>query len=72
MTESFDVAIRELQNSSRRLCQRWDETKQIWDDSVQRQFEKEFWQPLDVQVNVTQRELERLARVVTDAYRGVR
>jgi hypothetical protein len=72
MTESLNMVANELQDSSRRLCQRWHETTQIWDDHVRRQFEKEFWQPLDAQMTATERELERLARVVSNAHRSVR
>ena len=72
MIESLNIATNELQDSWRRLCQQWHWTMQIWNDRVLRQFEKEFWQPLEVQVTVTQRQLEQLAHVISNAHRNVR
>jgi hypothetical protein len=71
MTESLNIVTNELQDSWRRLCQRWHATTQIWDDRVRRQFEKEFWQPLDAQVTATQRELEQLAHGISKSHHSV-
>ena len=72
MTENLNIISNELQVSWQRLCQRWHETTQVWDDPVRWQFEKEFWQPLEAQMSATHRELERLANGISQAHRSVR
>ncbi|MBS1252572.1 MAG: hypothetical protein MAG451_01613 [Anaerolineales bacterium] len=44
----------------------------VWNDPVRRRFEKEYWMPLERQVQATQREMERLARVISQARRSVK
>jgi hypothetical protein len=55
----------QLANSWQRLLQKWRETIKVWDDPLSRQFEQEFWQPLETEVAATRRELERLNEVIT-------
>lgn len=47
-------------------------TTSMWDDIVRQRFEMEHWLPLEREVQVTQREMERLAQVVAQARRSVR
>jgi hypothetical protein len=50
---------------------RWLETCDVWSDSVQRQFQREFWQPLETEVLATQRELAQLAELIAKARRDL-
>lgn len=71
MADSLEILNNELQESWQMLRQRWQATTEIWEDVVRRQFEKEFWQPLESQTRLTQVNLEQLAQVVTEAKRNV-
>ncbi|MBI3739515.1 MAG: hypothetical protein HY258_10760 [Chloroflexi bacterium] len=62
----------QLDSAFRSLAQRWADTKTVWDDSVQRDFEKEYWEPLEAQIRSTQQEMERLAQVIAQAQRNVK
>jgi hypothetical protein len=62
----------ELQEAWQRLRQRWADTAAVWNDPVRWDFEKQYWQPLEAQVQATQREMERLAQVIAQAQRSVR
>ena len=62
----------ELQEAWQRLRQRWQGTTVLWNDPMCRQFEREFWQPLEDQMPATLKEMERLAQVIAQARRGVR
>jgi hypothetical protein len=72
MTDSFHIDAEALRGAWQCLSQRWHETLQVWNDPVLRQFEKEFWRPLETEVSATQRELEQLAKSVSQARRAVR
>jgi hypothetical protein len=61
-----------LQEPWQRLRQRWQGTTALWNDPMRWQFEQEFWQPLEVQVPATLKEMERLAGVIAQARRSVR
>jgi len=52
-------------NSWQQLQQRWQETIDMWDDSVSHKFERDFWQPLEIEMAATRRELERLDDFIT-------
>lgn len=72
MTESLSTISIELQETWRKLLQRWQETTEVWNDPVRWQFEREFWQPLEVQIKATQEDMKRLVHVITQAQRNVR
>lgn len=61
-----------LEGSWKRLHQKWEQTKSVWDDPVSRDFERKLMIPLAEQELRTQRELECLAQVVEQARRNVR
>ena len=63
--EGFDFAWKALQ-------QRWEAAKAVWNDSVQRKFEQEYWEPLDRQVHVTRQEMARLAELIAKARLSVK
>ena len=59
---SLNNTITELHTSHKRLHQRWEATKTVWNDPVQQNFEKQHWTPLDKQTQPTLKEMERLAQ----------
>lgn len=61
-----------LLEAFQRVRQRWEDVKAVWNDQVRWSFEKEYWTPLEGQVQATQREMERLAQVIAQAQRGVK
>ncbi len=62
----------ELQEAWFRLCQRWGETKNVWNDPVRWDFEKEYWDVLAQQPPAVQQEMEQLAQVIAGAKRNVK
>ncbi len=62
----------ELQEAWQRVHRRWQGTTALWNDPMCRQFEREFWQPLEDQAPATLKEMGRLAEVIAQARRGVR
>lgn len=50
---------------------RWLRTRSVWDDAVQRAFEREHLEPIMNQIEATQTELERLLQIVAQARRNV-
>lgn len=62
----------ELLEAWRRLQQRWQDSRALWNDPVARSFEKERWTPLEQQSRAAQQEMERLAQVVAQARRSVK
>ena len=61
------TGIIQLQESFKALRLRWEETKLIWEDQVQRQFEDEFLAPLETQVRTTHQAMEHLAQLINAA-----
>ncbi len=45
----------------------WDEVQTEWNDPVRKDFEKEFWEPLDPCVQATLRAMDRLATMIDRA-----
>jgi len=50
---------------------RWQGTKQLWLDHVQREFEREFWNPVDNFMPKFREHSEKLDKVIKDAKRNV-
>jgi hypothetical protein len=63
--------ITQLETSFKRLRQRWEEGKQLWDDPVQQDFERRYWEPMGQETMVTLREMTRLAETLARAQRHV-
>ena len=61
-----------LDNSWKKLQQKWQQTKSVWHDQVCVEFEQTFLVPLAEQEERTQRELERLTQAIEQATRNVR
>lgn len=60
-----------LNNAHTAFERRWARTRVVWDDAVQRAFEREHVEPIMQQVGATQTELEQLLQVVAQARRNV-
>jgi hypothetical protein len=58
---ALTAAEGKLSMAVRTLLQRWDATKAQWHDSVSRDFEENHLAPLEKQITVTLRAIERLA-----------
>lgn len=57
-----------LQDAMKTLKLRWEETKTVWSDVRQIEFEANYLEPLDPQVRLTLDRLRRLSQVFTQAY----
>lgn len=69
---SLNTARDELLEAWQRLSRTREHVRGVWNDPVYRQFEREFWQPLETQMPPTFKELERLAQVIAQARQNVR
>ena len=69
---NLSTTITQLDTAFQTLRQRWEHTKALWNDSVRRGFEDDYWTPLEKQTQTTQREMERLAQVISQAQRSVK
>lgn len=56
----------------KKVRQRWEHTKSIWNDPVSRQFEQNMMVSLGEQMQQTQHELERLIQTIEQAQRNMR
>ena len=72
MTSKLNAAILHLDTALKTLRQRWEATSAVWNDPVSRSFEKDYWAPLEEQVQATGREIDRLAQVIAQARRSVK
>jgi hypothetical protein len=69
---NLSTTITQLDTAWKTLRQRWESIKVVWNDPVSRDFEKNYWAPVEGQVRATQREMERLAQVIAQARRSVK
>jgi hypothetical protein len=69
---NLSSAIALLDVTHKALFCRWENTQATWNDLVRWDFEKQYWTPLEAQIQATQRELERLAQIIAQAQRSVR
>jgi hypothetical protein len=61
---SLETPRHRLLASLKALRQHWEETKDHWDDPVQRHFEEHYWAPLETAVTATFGPIDRLAQVL--------
>lgn len=64
-------SVIQLETSLNILRQRWEESKDLWDDPIRREFEKRHWQQLEQATRTTLDEMARLAEVLAKAQRHV-
>lgn len=72
MNSSLSANVVRLQETQRRLEQRWATTTTAWSDPVSRAFEHNHLHPLLKQVEITGRSLDQLAQLVSQARREIR
>lgn len=58
-----------LFNAMKTLRPHWEHIKDIWNDPVRRDFEENFWNPLDAHVGSTLRATDRLDQVLISMFR---
>ena len=51
---------------------RWLRTREVWADKAQRDFEQEYWLPLEQETRATSQEMTALMRVIAEAHRRVK
>jgi hypothetical protein len=61
----------QLSEAFQRLRQHWEATKDVWNDKVSQDFEKNYWSPLEHQAQTTLAEMSRLAEIISQAHRSV-
>jgi hypothetical protein len=61
-----------LQAALLALSQSWHGSGVLWNDSVRRDFEREYWDPLEAETRATQQAMAQLARVFAQARRDVK
>jgi len=69
---SVNASANEMQEALRRLLQQWESARQVWNDSVSRDFQAQYLEPLDAQTRAAQREMEKLAQVIQGARKSVK
>jgi hypothetical protein len=62
------VGTVQLQDGLKKLLVKWEETKMHWDDTVRRDFEKTYIEPLVDQIKVTMQAQEDLSRMMQVCY----
>jgi hypothetical protein len=58
----------QLQDTLKKLLQRWDDTQAFWDDKVRREFQDRFIQPLLDQLKTTMQAMDDLSRTMQACY----
>jgi hypothetical protein len=66
---SLNAGWVELNDALKNLRALFEETREVWDDGVARDFEEKFWQPLDSQAKAALQAIDRLAPVLARARR---
>ena len=58
----------QLQDGLKKMLIKWEDTKAFWDDSVRRDFEKKYIEPLVDQIKVALQSQEDLSRMMQACY----
>lgn len=62
------VGTVQLADGMKKMLVRWEETKAFWDDSVRRDFEKKYIEPLIDHLKITMQAQEDLSRMMQACY----
>lgn len=54
------------------LRTRWEAARAVWNDPVQRAFEREFWAEIEQETRATIRAMESMSQVIAQAERAVK
>ncbi|HEY5311700.1 MAG TPA: hypothetical protein VIK18_04250 [Pirellulales bacterium] len=63
----LSIVASSLQHAMKSLRFRWDETQDVWNDSVRRQFDEQYIVPLEPQVSTTLKAVNRLSQIFARA-----
>ncbi len=69
---NLDNTIANMEARWRTMTQRWEETKQVWNDPVRQKFEREYWITLEGLMPAVGMDMERLSQVIAQAKRNVK
>lgn len=64
----LSIVASSLNFATKTLFERWDDVQASWDDPVSRGFHKEFLEPLEPQVMLVLKAINRLSQVMGRAY----
>lgn len=68
----INVVREQMSDQWRALQQQWNATCEVWDDPVQRRFEREIWREFEQVIPAALQEMQRLSEIITQAQREVR
>jgi hypothetical protein len=63
----FGTSRSQLYDAQKTARARWEQTVELWDDAVRRQFDETIWVPLDEHVSEVLRSVDQLSIVFTQA-----
>lgn len=66
---TLEPSIETLASAKAGVSQRWESLKLLWADSVRQQFERDFWEPLDREVEATLGQMTVFADILDEAGR---
>ena len=69
MHSDLHSSVTRLQKAARRLNERWDHAKEVWDDTMSREFEEEFLWPITPQLKLSVASIYEMAEVLENARR---
>ena len=62
--------VEHMQQVLQALRQRWEATQRLWQDQIQKDFAKAYMEPLDREAQAILVEMQRLAEVMTKAWKN--
>ena len=65
----LSIVASSLQHAMKTLRFRWDETQDVWNDSVRRQFDEQYIVPLEPQVSTTLKAAKRMVDILVAGIR---
>ena len=60
-----------IEEAWKRLHQQWEDVTEHWEDAVSRDFEKQYIEPLAIQIRSTLKELDQLTDMIEQARRDI-
>ncbi len=68
---SMEAASNQLKLTWMRVRSQWEQTSQLWNDSMRNQFAEQFWAPVEDAVPPVLQQMERFAQTVKQASQSV-
>ncbi len=68
----LDMPIDQLSIAWKVLHKKWEDTRALWNDPVSQSFEKNYLTLFEGHTQVTLKEMQKLAQVITEAQRRIR